>query len=65
MKIEILASLACSVHGSFPPGTIVDWKPEADAKALIKAGAARTGKSTKKKAETASNDEAVETATTD
>ena len=65
MKIEILESLACSVNGSFRPGDIVDWKPEADAKALIKAGAARAAKSTKKKAETASHDEAVETATTD
>ena len=65
MKIEILESISCSVNGAHGPGDVVDWKPEADAKALIKAGAARAVKSTKKKAETASNDEAVETATTD
>jgi hypothetical protein len=62
LKIEILESLACSVNGSFAPGTIVDWKPEADAKALIAAGAARAAKGGKKKTETASMDDSVETA---
>ena len=62
MKIEILESLACSVNGSFAPGDIVDWKPEAAAKSLIAAGAARAVKGGKKKTETASADNTVETA---
>ena len=65
MKIEILESIACSVNGAHGPGDVVDWKPEADAKALIKAGIATAVKGGKKKAETASVDTAVETATTD
>ncbi len=64
MKIEILESIACSVNGTHGPGDIVDWKPEADAKSLVKAGIAKAHKNTKK-AETAAKDEAVETATTD
>ena len=65
MKIEILESISCSVNGGHGPGDIVDWTPEADAKALIKAGIATAVKGGKKKAETASVDTAVETATTD
>jgi len=64
LKIEILESIACSVNGTHGPGDIVDWKPEADAKSLVKAGIAKAHKNTKK-AETAAKDEAVETATTD
>ena len=65
MKIEILESIACSVNGTHGPGDTVDWKPEADAKSLVKQGIAKAVKGTKKKAETASADEVVETATTD
>ena len=62
MKIEILESIACSVNGAHGPGDTVDWKPEADAKALIKAGIANAVKGGKKKTETASADNTVETA---
>ena len=65
MKIEILESISCSINGAHGNGDVVDWKPEADAKALIKAGIARAVKGGKKKAETASADDAVETATDD
>ena len=53
------------MNGTHGPGDTVDWKPEADAKALIKAGIATAVKGGKKKAETASADDAVETATDD
>ena len=62
MKIEILESISCSVNGGHGPGDIVDWKPEADAKALINAGIATAVKGGKKKTETASADNTVETA---
>jgi hypothetical protein len=62
LKIEILESIACSVNGAHGPGDTVDWKPEADAKALIKAGIATAVKGGKKKTETASADNTVETA---
>ena len=62
MKIEILESIACSVNGAHGPGDIVDWKPEADAKALRTAGIATAVNGGKKKTETASADNTVETA---
>ena len=65
MKIRILESLASSVHGSHSPGDVVDWKDAAEAKALIASGAAEAVKGGKKKTETASKSEEVETATTD
>ena len=64
MKIEILEPISCSINGAHGPGDVVDWKPEADAKSLIKQGIAKAHKNTKK-AETAAKAEAVETATTD
>ena len=64
MKIELLEPISCSINGAHGPGDVVDWKPEADAKSLIKQGIARAHKNAKK-AETASKTEAVETATTD
>ena len=64
MKIKILESLASSVHGSFAPGDVVDWKDSAEAKQLIASGAAEAVKGGgKKKTETASKAEEVETAT--
>ena len=63
MKIKILESLASSVHGSFAPGDVVDWKDSAEAKQLIASGAAEAVKGGKKKTETASKSEEVETAT--
>ena len=65
MKIKILESLASSVHGSFAPGDVVDWKDAEEAKQLIASGAAEAVKGGKKKTETASKGEEVETATTD
>ena len=65
MKIEILEPISCSINGAHGPGDVVDWKPEADAKSLIKQGIAKAHKNAKTKAETAAKDEAVETATTD
>ena len=47
MKIHILESIACSVNGTHGPGDIVDWKPEADAKSLIKQGIAKAHKNAK------------------
>lgn len=66
MKIRILESLASSAHGSHAPGDVVDWKDAAEAKQLIASGAAEAVKGGgKKKTETASKAEEVETATTD
>ena len=65
MKIHILESIACSVNGSHGPGEIVDWKDDKEAKSLIKQGIAKAAKGTKTKAETAAENKAVETATTE
>jgi hypothetical protein len=65
LKIHILESIACAVNGTHGPGDIVDWKDDKEAKSLIKQGIAKSVTGTKKKAETAAHDEAVETATTD
>ena len=65
LKIQILESIACAVNGGHGPGDIVDWKPEADAKSLIKQGIAKAVKGSKTKAETAAENKAVETATTE
>jgi len=63
LKIKILESLASSAHGSHGPGDVVDWKDTAEAKQLIASGAAEAVKGGKKKTETASKSEEVETAT--
>jgi hypothetical protein len=64
LKIRILESLASSAHGSHGPGDVVDWKDSTEAKQLIASGAAEAVKSGgKKKTETASKAEEVETAT--
>ena len=63
MKIRILESICNEVEGAFGPNDIVDWKDKKEAQQLIDAGVAEKVASKKKKVETASKAEEVETAT--
>ena len=63
MKIRILESISNEVEGAFGPNDIVDWKDKKEAQQLIDAGVAEKVTSKKKKVETASKSEEVETAT--
>ena len=63
MKIRILESIYNEAEGAFSNGDIVDWKDKKEAQQLIDAGVAEKVTSKKKKVETASKAEEVETAT--
>ena len=63
MKIRILESISNEAEGAFSNGDIVDWKDKKEAQQLIDAGVAEKVTSKKKKVETASKAEEVETAT--
>ena len=63
MKIRILESISTEVEGAFGPNDSVDWKDKKEAQQLIDAGVDEQVTSKKKKVETASKAEEVETAT--
>jgi hypothetical protein len=65
MKIRILESISNEAEGAFANGDVVDWKDKKEAQQLIDAGVAEKVTSKKKKTETASKAEEVETAVTE
>jgi len=65
VKIRILESLACSVNGTHGPGDVVDWKDAKEAKHLIAQGIAEAVGKSSAKVEQATENKAIETATTD